>query len=220
MRNFEAKFAKFHQTTPIGWRSWVGVGGLLQLVLQAFYPALIHLHATDEVCGRTATFVLTLQTLALTTAGLALLAAGADWLVPLVLGPDFIAAGPLFRALLPVLIPVAIASPATYALMARGESLVLIHLQIAAAVTMTLAAIVAFQFSPTAWSALVLYPVLWGQAVVTVGVAWRLGAISYPADGWRRALDLGLLSRLIRHHQSEMPLGEDGPQRGAVSNRV
>ena len=96
------------------------------------------------------------------------------------------------------MVPIAIMSPVNYALMARGESAVLIKIQIVVTLAMVFGSAAAFAINPTAWNALVFHPVLWGQTVLTLTVAWRHGVIGRPANGWRVLRDPWLFARLIR----------------------
>ena len=176
----------------------IGVSAVLQILLQALYPALARLYGCDAERGLCASMALILLSLAATVAGLAILMPFADWIVPTILGPGFAEAGPLFGALLPLMVPIAITSPVNYALMARGESAVLIKIQIVVTLAMVFGSAAAFAINPTAWNALVFHPVLWGQTVLTLTVAWRQGVIGRPANGWRVLRDPWLFARLIR----------------------
>ncbi len=176
----------------------LGILGVIQIALQALYPALAHIHAQYPGRGRAATLSLVLFAPAVTMIGLIPLMIGAEWLVPALLGPEFVAAGPLFQALLPVLIPVALSSPVSYALMARGETSTVLSLHVLTTTTTTIGCVLAFWIAPSAWSVLVLHPLIWGQAVVTLVAGWRCGAIGRPFGGWRVLADFGLFARLIR----------------------
>ena len=161
-------------------RLLLGLCGLLQMALQAIYPALANRYAVDPPRARAATLSLVLSAGAMAVMGTAILMACADWLVPLLLGPDFVEAGPLLRWLLPLLIPVAIMSPMLYALIAMGHTDDIVYLQSGVLVAVIPCCALAFWVLPSAWSALALHPMIWGQAVVISVVAWRRGVV-----GWR-----------------------------------
>jgi O-antigen/teichoic acid export membrane protein len=158
-------------------RLLLGLCGLLQMALQAIYPALADRYAIDPPRARVATLSLVLLAVAVAVMGTAILMACADWLAPLLLGPDFVAVGPLLRWLLPLLIPVAIVSPMLYGLIAMGHTKDIVYLQGGALVAVVPCCVLAFWALPSAWSALVLHPVIWGQAIVISVVAWRRGVI-------------------------------------------
>lgn len=190
-----ARWADFVQVSYLAgiMRLVLGCNGLLQITLQAFYPILARLYA--ETPGRAGAMlaVLTVQAGLAGMLGVALAAGAAASLLPLILGSAFDGAVPLFRALLPVLLPVAIGSPFSYALMATGAAAALLRIQAATLAVLLPGTILGFAvIEPSAWSAMVLHPVLWGQMLASGLAARRHGLIR------REAIRIGDLFNPVR----------------------
>lgn len=183
-----------------------GLNGILQLGLQALFPL---------VAGRPkgeAVLALTAQTTLSALGAVLVLAAIADPLVPSLLGPAFQDACPLFRRLLPVLVPVALASPAAYALMGAGENRACLTVAIQSTALTIAACALAFWFlrSPVAVPA-ALHPAMWAQAVVTLWTAQRLNLLDRPGRPFWRLLDPWRLGRMLR----DRPAPDQNPVPGA-----
>ncbi|NGM24200.1 hypothetical protein G3576_29695 [Roseomonas stagni] len=154
----------------------MGLSGLLQMALQALYPLMARAFADDPIVARRATQRLTLAAAAATGLGAGLLAAAAPVLLPLALGPGFAEGVTVFRILLLLLLPIAIASPAAYALLACGEVRFVAWLQGVATAGVLLASIAAGFTASAPVMVAALHPALWAQAAATVVRARRLGA--------------------------------------------
>ncbi|HYD29489.1 MAG TPA: lipopolysaccharide biosynthesis protein [Azospirillaceae bacterium] len=178
-------------------RLLLGISGVMHIVLQSLYPLLARVQAADAVRGRDVTLALTLQATLATLAGVILLMATANIMLPLALGPEFIAAVPVFRALAPVLVPLALHLPLSYALIGRGETMAVARIQAAVTAAAIVGSLVAFKMAPNAWSVLVLHPVLWLQAMATMWVFARHNGISRPANGWGALFDPLTIGRLL-----------------------
>lgn len=174
----------------------LGCSGLLQVVFLTTYSALTALAASHPASARRATLTLALQAGLVTAVGS--LGAGllADRLVPLLLGPQLASAAPLFTALLPILVPIAVASPLAYALMRHQMSSAVMGLQAFITLCVGLGCGLAFMAEPTGWAALVLHPLLWLQAAGTGWLAARAGLVRWKdALDWRSWMDPRLVLR-------------------------
>lgn len=176
----------------------LGINGLMHIGFQAVLPALSHLFATAPHSGRAAIAAITAQSTVLTVAALAVLAVIAEWALPLLLGPAFAPAVPLFLALLPLLLATALSAPAIYALMANGQHGELLVLQMGATIACAVACVLAVRWEAGVWSALALQLVMWLQGAALLLSAHRHRLIGRAGAGWRALLDPRHLDRMIK----------------------
>ncbi|MGC2856645.1 oligosaccharide flippase family protein [Novispirillum sp. DQ9] len=188
-------------------RLFLGANGVLQIGFQALYPTLARVYATGVAQGSAVVWGMAAYAGLAAAAGAGMVALTADGLLRLIAGPEFAPAAPLLAALLPVLVPVALASPVSYGLMARGDTRAVLALQGGAAAATLAACALAFDAQPSAWAALVLHPLLWGQAVATAAVARGRGALIRPPGGWSQGLRPSVLGRFLAASPSPTPAG-------------
>ncbi|HYH18766.1 MAG TPA: hypothetical protein VD995_09105 [Azospirillum sp.] len=179
----------------------LGLHPFLHVTLQTMYPSLARALASDPSQGRDMVFVLTLHACGAMTAMVALLAGVSDILVPTIMGPRFAEAAPLFRLLVPVMVPFTITTAMTSALLARGQTRPIVYVATATAVMEAVACNAAFWLWPAAPSALVFHLVLWGQAVLTGIAARRCGVIGWPTVTWDVWLNPRTLGRMIHRER-------------------
>lgn len=179
-------------------RLLLGLIGLLHLCLHALYPHLARLYDTDRADGARAATTLGIQAALLAAVGAAVLAATAEWSVPLLLGPPLAGAVPLFQALIPALVPVALGAPLIYALMARRETGVLTAIHAVITIAMLVGCTAAFSIEPTAWGAVwPVHGVLWLYTILVLAACRRRGLAAWPEGGWRRLLAPGNVLRRL-----------------------
>ncbi|HYD69845.1 hypothetical protein [Azospirillum sp.] len=178
-------------------RLMLGLHPFLNVALQTIYPSLARTMASDPHRGREMVFVLTLHASVAMTAVVVVLAGMSEILVPTILGPHFPQAAPLFRLLVPVMVPFTIAAALTSALVARGQARTIVCVTTATAAMAAVASNGAFWLWPTATGALVFHGVLWGQAAMTGIAAWRCGVIGRPAAAWNVWLNPLTLGRMV-----------------------
>ncbi|HYH18997.1 MAG TPA: hypothetical protein VD995_10305 [Azospirillum sp.] len=175
----------------------LGLHPFLHVALQTLFPSLVRMFASDTHRGREMVFVITLQASVAMTAAVAMLAAASDVLVPTIMGPGFADAAPLFRLLVPIMVPFTIAAALTCALVARGQARTIVYVAMATAALAAVACNGAFWLWPAAPGALAFHLVLWAQAVLTGIAAWRSGTVGWPTTAWDVWLNPLTLGRMI-----------------------
>lgn len=189
----------------VAMRLIVGANGVLQIGFQALYPTLARVYANGVAQGSAVVWGMAAYAGLAAAAGAGMVALTTDGLLRLIAGPEFAPAAPLLAALLPVLVPVALASPLSYGLMARGDTRAVLALQGSAAAATLAACALAFDNHPSSWAALVLHPLLWGQALATAAVALRRGTLIRPPTGWIQGLRPSVLGRFLAASPSPTP---------------
>lgn len=178
-------------------RLLIGMNSILHLCLHALYPYYAQLAGRRADDGARAMAALALQAGAATLLAAGGCALSAEWLIPVLLGPELAPAAPVFAALVPALVPTAIGAPLIYALMARKQAAALNAIHGVVTTAMIVGCAWAFHAEPTAWGALVIHAVMWLHLMLTGVVAWRLGCIRWPGREVARMLNPAYVLRLL-----------------------
>ncbi len=159
-------------------RLFLGISGILQLLYQVLYPIQARLFIIDPEDAKKATVSLILYSAVLSAVLTSILYVLTPVFIPILLGPDFPFAVNLFQDFLILLIPILLASPITYGLMAQGHAHAAAMLAILMAVGMVTASIVMFAGrSPSVPGLWPLHFILWVHFVAALVLGWRYATI-------------------------------------------
>lgn len=178
-------------------RLLLGGVGIIQIGFQAIYPALVRLQTGDPRAAAVLIAALMIQSTAAASVTALALALIAPALTPFLLGDELAPAGPVLAALAPLLIPITFSSAISYALMGRGETRLITHIGVGAAILTALLCAVSFQVLPGPWGVLALHVAAWGQTVAICIAGHRRGVFTLRAGGWRALLDTRALLRRL-----------------------
>lgn len=181
----------------------IGLNGVMQVFFLALFPHYGRIVAVDPGRGGFVVLALAIQSAlaCLLLATLTIPLAGP--ILYLFFGPELEPAAPLFATLLPLLAPVALASPVTYGFIAGGRSDLATWVQGSATAFLVVGVWFAAWQGTGAWAALMLHPVLWVQAGVSLLLAHRFRTAVWPAGDWRPLFDPRRLRRMARIPQGD-----------------
>jgi O-antigen/teichoic acid export membrane protein len=182
----------------------IGLNGVMQVLFLALFPHYGRIVAADPGRGGVVALAMTIQSALACLVLVALAIPLAGPILHLVFGPELGPAAPLFAALLPLLVPVALASPVTYGFIAAGRSDLATWIQGGATAVLVVGVWGAAWLGTGAWAALALHPVLWLQAGISLLLAHRFRTAVWPPGNWRLLFDPRRLRRM-----AHVPRGDE-----------